>query len=168
MSHLQKILGISSPPLGVTLLEAGVADIRTHGRLGAELSDFLKLKNGLYAFESALHIFPAHRAANGWSLDEWNADNLWRCEYHGLTKGLLFFAEEAFGNQFCLRDDAICFFDSETGECRELADSFEAWAKVILEDYEFQTGYPLLHEWQKEHGPLSESQRLVPKKLRQG
>lgn len=163
MSKLNKLLNISSQSIGPELPATLVPTTREYGPLGVELSQLLRFKNGLYAFESALHVFPSQLSESGWSLEEWNDRALWRFEYRGLADGMLFFAEDAFGNQFCIRQDRICFFDSETGECRELADSLEAWAELIFEDYDFQTGYPLLHEWQSKNGRLSASQRLVPK-----
>lgn len=133
-----------------------------HG-LGNELSILLSLKNGFYAFESALHVFPWEANHSAMGLADWNAPYLWRHEYGHMCEAMLFFAEDAFGNQFCLRERYICQFDAETGEIKELAKSFEEWACKILSDFEFLTGRGLLHNWQEAYGPISNGKRLVPK-----
>jgi hypothetical protein len=88
---------------------------------------------------------------------------LWRCEYGECTQGLLFFAEDIFQDQFCLREDGVFRFYAETGETALLAPSIEAWAELILDDYREQTGWPLAHDWQAANGPLPRGKRLMPK-----
>ena len=44
-----------------------------------------------------------------------------------------------------------------------MADSLEGWARRLLQNYELETGWPLVHEWQKRHGPLPRGKRLMPK-----
>src|SRR5207245_6232815 len=75
----------------------------------------------------------------------------------------LFFAEDVFGDQFCLHEGRVCSFDAETGELKVLGHSLEDWAKRILDDYELLTGYPLIHKWQELHGPVPIGTRLMPK-----
>jgi hypothetical protein len=163
VTKIEKLISISSEPIGPPLPDCTPEIATAFGSLGDELGELLKLKNGFYAFECALHVFPSGRKSAQVSLEQWNDPHSWRAEYRGLADGFLFFAEDAFGNQFCLRDRVICFFDSETGQCRELARSLEKWAAVILEDYEFQTGFPLLHEWQTRNGQLPAGHRLIAK-----
>jgi hypothetical protein len=95
-------------------------------------------------------------------LEEWNATDLWRYEYEDLAEGLFFFAEDAFGNQFCLREDGVCSFDVETGECQLIGRSVEDWAHGVLSDYELLTGYPLFHERQVSYGRVPAGSRLLP------
>jgi hypothetical protein len=54
-------------------------------------------------------------------------------------------------------------FDPETGEIEEIANNFDEWAKSILKDYNFWTGFSLAHEWQVIHGSIPEGDRLLPK-----
>ncbi|WP_020396257.1 hypothetical protein [Thiolinea disciformis] len=75
----------------------------------------------------------------------------------------LFFAEDVFGGQFCLRDSQIYTFDPETGAFEWLAHDLEGWAKAILSDYEMLTGYVFAHHWQEQHGSLLAGKRLLPK-----
>ena len=40
-----------------------------------------------------------------------------------MANGALFFAEDVFGGQFCLRSDGVYTFDPETGDFDKLASS---------------------------------------------
>ena len=122
----------------------------------------LRLRNGFYAFEGALHVLPAGRQAMMMSLEEWNSADLWRYEYGYLAEGLTFFAEDALGNQFCLHEDEVLSFDAETGQTDLIGSSIEDWSSRMLFDYEFLTGFPLLHEWQVTHGRVPAGSRLLP------
>jgi hypothetical protein len=74
---------------------------------------------------------------------------------------VLFFAEDVLGDQFGIKDSEIVRFEAETGLIESIAANLEEWAALILDDYKYQTGYPLAHEWQKAHGPIRSGQRLV-------
>jgi hypothetical protein len=45
-----------------------------------------------------------------------------------------------------------------------MADSVERWAGVVLSNYQGETGWPFVHEWQAKNGPLPLGKRLMPKK----
>lgn len=96
-------------------------------------------------------------------LDEWNSDALWRNVYHGMANGCLFFAEDIFGGQFCIKKNKIYTFDPETGALDYLANDIEGWAEAIITDYKVLTGYLLAHQWQENHGQLPVRKRLLPK-----
>ncbi len=130
--------------------------------LGDELFRMLERKNGFYAFESALHVFPINSERH-MSLEEWNADSLWRDGYRDLAAGLLFFAEDAFQDQFCLSATGVFRFDSETGRRQLIAESIEQWAARVLANYGSETGWTLASKWQGENGPLLAGKRLRPK-----
>jgi hypothetical protein len=143
------------------ILPSGLLDLA--GTLANELIEFLQRKNGFYAFESALHVLPAQASGLEVGLAEWNSEQLWIHEYGSLAKGLLFFAEDIFGCQFCMRTDGIYQFDPETAQIEKLATNLDGWADAILRDYSFLTGYPLAHEWQQVNGGITPGVRLVPK-----
>lgn len=163
MKNILKLIKIGSNPLGGTGAALDPALLRRHGDLAAELQEVLALKNGFYAFESALHLWPASPCDTELGLADWNAEHLWRGEYAALAQDMLFFAEDAFGNQFCLHKQRVCSFDAETGEVVVKGRSLEEWAGRVLADYEVETGYPLIHEWQQQNGALPAGQRLLPK-----
>lgn len=156
MSALTQMIGLAGPPLG--------SQFKSPATGFGELDDLLREKNGFFAFESALHVFPTGSSAV-MSLEEWNAESLWRHEYGDLADGLLFFAEDIFGVQFAYDGHAIWSFDPETGSREHFSPTLDAWADSVLADYKVTTGYELAHEWQLEHGPLPLDHRLVPKQL---
>jgi hypothetical protein len=97
------------------------------------------------------------------TLAEWNRPDLWRDAYGGLANNGLYFAEDAFGNQFCIRGDNVCAFDAETAETRIVASGIEQWAEAILDDYSYWSGFAVSHKWQLQNGALPPGSRLVPK-----
>ena len=133
------------------------------GSLTNDLLNMLKKYNGYYALESALHVFPSNSNQIEIGLDEWNSRNLWRNKYHGIADGCLFFSEDIFGGQFCIKKNRIYTFDPETGSLDYLAENIEEWAKIIITDHEVLTGYTLAHKWQEKHGQLPAKKRLLPK-----
>ncbi len=122
----------------------------------SELQNFLNIKNGFYAFEGALHFF---------STDELKNYDMWKDSYKGLADNIFCFAEDTFGNQFCIQNNVIYFFDAETGDTEFLANNLEEWAKIIINDYNFHTAFPIMRDWQAKNGMLPLNKRLIPKKL---
>jgi hypothetical protein len=161
MTHLEKLLSIGSEPLSPT--PEFMPDLLHDWSLGSELFHMLKQKNGFYAFESALHVFPIRcDTADEMDLETWNSDMLWRNGYQDLAQGLIFFAEDILQDQFCLSKQGIMRFKAEAGESVFMADSLDQWADLILSNYSFETGWPFAQEWQVKHGPLPRGKRLMP------
>jgi hypothetical protein len=157
---IEKLLSIASEPIlpkqdiGVSLLSANPA---------SQLFKMLRAKNGFYAFESALHVFPLGSAPGVMDLETWNSSTLWRHSFGDMVEGFFFFAEDAFGVQFGIKENKVCTFDPDSGLAKGIGESIEDWAKLVLEDYPLLTGYPLAHEWQAIHGLLPAGKRLYPK-----
>lgn len=133
------------------------------GLLGTELLELLWIRNGFYAFESALHVFPVATSGAIVSLDGWNSLESWRWDYGDLTRDCLFFAQDLVGGQFCVFENAVYKFDPETGDKTLLGHSLDDWAGAILRDHERLTLSPFGHEWQEKHGALPSGKRLAPK-----
>ena len=163
MNCISKLVSIGSEAIMGPPKSHDSYTLNMGSRVRAELFELLTLRNGFYAFQSALHIFPIGTAEGIMDLESWNADTLWRNGYGRKTEHCLFFAEDIFGGQFCIHEDKVCYFEPETGELEDLAPNLESWACLILEDYQVLTGYLLAHRWQKENGPLSSGKRLLPK-----
>lgn len=163
MSNLNKLLLNSSSSLCAYEAEISEQLHNFAGSLADSLLKMLSQRNGFYSLEGALHVFPTHSSEKEIGLDRWNENTLWRDAYQGLTNNCLFFAEDIFGGQFCIKDNQIYTFDPETGALDYLADDIEGWAKAIVSDYEVLTGYPLAHQWQKRNGILPAGKRLLPK-----
>jgi hypothetical protein len=160
MSCQNKVLEISSasicdaePVLGEQVI----------GEQFRERLEFCQRRNGTYAFESALHVFPLCTHSEHTGFHWWNAPQTWKHEYEGAVDHIEFFAEDIFGEQFGIASDAIVLFNPETGQVKQMSKTFDDWACDILADYEFLTGYPFAHEWQQQFGPLRAGMRLAPK-----
>lgn len=162
-SALDKLLSIASPALSFNLPHLVLDSLALADSRVEELMTLLGRRNGFYAFESALHVFPAISSDKELGLERWNSSSLWRSAYGDMTAGCFFFAEDVFGGQFCIRQGAIHTFEPETGKLEFLGSSLEEWARSLLKDYEVLTGCPLAHKWQQEHGPLTSGIRLVPR-----
>jgi hypothetical protein len=133
------------------------------GQEARYLLPLLELANGLYAFESALHVYSDLGTDSEHGLLSWNRPDVWRQEYQGAADRGIFFAEDIFGHQFSSENGAVFLFDTETDTYEPFAADLEDWASVILEDFRATTGHPLAHEWQAANGPLPLGQRLAPK-----
>jgi hypothetical protein len=163
LSVVDQLLAISSAAIISGPVADGLPLAEPFGALGAQLHQLLTRRNGFYAFESALHVFPVGAADGELDLSSWNAPDTWRSEFGDLARGCLFFAEDAFGLQFCLKGSDVCTFDAETGNTERLAGSLEEWVGRLLVDFQFLTGQPLAHDWQVSRGPLAPGYRLGPK-----
>jgi hypothetical protein len=162
-TNITKLLSISS---GLICEEKPSFSQEINGLLGSLSQDLYKIltaKNGFYAFESALHVFPANFVCKEMELGKWNSLELWRSNYESSMGEYLFFAEDIFGNQFLIFNEKIYTFEPETGEIEEIAKNLEEWAKCILDDYNFFTGFQLAHEWQINNGVIPTGKRLIPK-----
>lgn len=156
---IERLLEIASEPLG----KRDAVGLNPKTPAEHELRSTLERKNGFYAFESALHVFPSGQAVGRCTLEEWNAHDLWRNHYGSLSTDHLFFAEDVFGGQFSVKGGLVFSFDPETGDTEQIADRLDAWADALLAGYDVLTGFSLAHEWQMLHGPIPEGMRLIPK-----
>jgi len=133
------------------------------GDSGVQLFDLLRTCNGFTAFDGALHVFPYGSSKQGFDLVQWNQDHLWRFAYRDFAIEHVFFAEDAFGGQFSLKDGSVWSFEPETGESEVIASDLEAWSQVVLDDIDVMTGRPLAIESATTLGALEADRRLVPK-----
>ncbi len=163
MTNLERLLLNASPSLSEREPEICEHSRKMAGALADQLFGMLCRRNGFYALESALHVFPAQSNQHEIGIVDWNESILWSSDYGGMADGCLFFAEDVFGGQFCIKDNKIYTFDPETGGVEFLADDIESWAQILLSDYEVLTGYPLAHQWQEQNGKLPAAKRLLPK-----
>src|SRR5271165_3386258 len=161
-TNIEKLLSRSSESLASK--PVAMPEFLQAYALGPELVHMLQQRNGFYAFEAALHVFPL-TTDPGTGLEAWNAGPLWRDVYEDLAEGLLFFAEDILQDQFCLslRREGVQRFYAETGQTEHLAASIEEWAGVILSGHQRETGWPFVHDWQSKNGPLPRGKRLMPK-----
>jgi hypothetical protein len=162
MNSLIKLVSIGSDPLDGENNEFDLHKITKSKKLRDELEELYDLKNGFYAFEMALHLFPISDREDVLTFQKWNSKSLWRKGYSELEGDTCFFAEDLFGFQFCIKDESIFLFDGETFKFDLFSNSLREWAEKILDNYNLYTGYSLAHEWQKKNGALKINQRLSP------
>lgn len=161
---IEKLCSLGSSPIVATLdLPSAEKSLIISECHKGELLHLLKIKNGFYAFESALHVFPF--VMENWfenqDLVRWNLPSTWQHMY-GETPSLFAFAEDIFGYQFSSYKDRIVRFDPETGDVEDLCATVEEWAALICQDFNVQTGYPIAHRWQAAKGRIQPGNRLVP------
>ena len=152
MRHVKKLMSIASPETGGALLLDGAS-----GMIDVRICDLLRIRNGCYAFQGALHIYSSMEVL-------FVSQVLGRSEYavSALPSNSTPFAENVFGEQFFLGPDGCGRLDMESGEIEGLGDNIDEWARMILEDYEYLTGSELAFQWQKKNRPLNSGERLFP------
>ena len=126
-----------------------------HRELLAAHDGLIALDSGLRCFGITTRVLP--------SIASWNSPDGWRSAYRTLADGLLFFAEDVFGNQFCYEERGIVRFHAETGEREFMADSFEEWLQAVLSDPDEELGRWLLREWRRPGNTVQPEQHLCPK-----
>lgn len=129
-----------------------------------DLAELLSVRNGFFAFESALHVFQYEPASSKLDLSAWNSFDCWKSHYGDLVPNGLFFAEDVFGDQFYIGYLGVYQFITESSESVFLSATLDGWAFIVLRDYNVLTGWELAHEWQLIHGPISDSDRLCARK----
>ena len=104
------------------------------GGPGTPHRKLLELANGAYLYRHALHLFGACQRPIWHSLCAWNAPSTWRDAYANLADGLIFFAEDAFGDQFAYsgRGGEVVVFEAEIGRITPAAPTFVDWLELIL------------------------------------
>lgn len=90
MTSLDKLLSNASSSLCEHEPEMLGQSRRLAGALADQLLGMLCRRNGFYALESALHVFPARSSQNEIGICDWNESALWRSGYKGLAYGCLF------------------------------------------------------------------------------
>ncbi len=162
---LEALLQLASEPLGNPIERLPEKIRRVAGDLADPLETLLRTKNGFFAFERALHLFPLGKQTQGYDLERWNSQELWRNHYSDLLMDGLCFAEDIFGEQFLIREGQIWRFDPETGEQEEHAADLNEWAYKILDDDQVEVGSLFANDWEYLQGPLDPEKRLIPRQL---
>jgi hypothetical protein len=163
---ISKLLSISSAPIVLSQAEAEpLGSLLTGlGRTAEQLVSLLGVKNGFVAFENALVVFPRCGGKLIPGLKQWNSLTGWRRYYLSVApESIVFFAEDAFANQFGLDRAGVARLDPESGALTRHSASVEHWAAKVLENYDFETGWSVAKKWQVANGPLGLSKKLIGK-----
>jgi hypothetical protein len=122
--------------------------------------------NGGLFWGGALLIRPNQKAVGApLTVTEWNHAALWKGQYEEVCTDITFFAEDAFGIQFGVKNGRIVQFDPETASIATVAETIDEWCQELRRDPNFYTGSPVLTAWERENHPLSVGCRLVPRQL---
>jgi hypothetical protein len=125
--------------------------------------DFLSIINGGIFFDNSLHIYGIGYQNNLTHLDLFVKNTIVHKFFREISKGLLFFGEEIFGNQYAFADDGIYFFHIDDGSFEKLADSFSDWMNIVYDDLDYYTGRTITREWSGKIHPLPLDCLLCPK-----
>jgi SMI1 / KNR4 family (SUKH-1) len=95
----------------------------------------LEAANGAYLFGRALHLLGACERPDWHSLCAWNDARTWRDAYDNIAEELIFFAEDAFGDQFAYsgRGGEVVLFEAELGRAGPCAPTFVDWLELVVE-----------------------------------
>ena len=162
--HIDNLITHATKALGPNLEPQDINPLRDLAYpSNAELLDMLEKRNGFYAFDDSLHVFPLG-GSHTQELRKWNESEGWKSEYDIDLSDVVFFAEDLFGEQFALRENeaTIFRFDPELGELEKHSDNLRAWARTINEDADFETGQSVAQTWQTKTGALAIGKRLMP------
>lgn len=122
--------------------------------------------NGGYFWGRALLIRPMIGGAGlPLPVGDWSESGLWAGLYDGACRGVIFFAEDAFGVQFGIREGRVVQFDPETAQISDCAETVREWAALLVGDPAYYTGAPVLAAWEAKNSAIGAGHRLVPKQL---
>jgi hypothetical protein len=129
-------------------------------RVPAELAELLRTRNGCVAYGGGLHVRGACRGPAWHSLrDAWESDDALHRLFDEVQPADVPFAEDAFGDQFLLRDARVLRLNGELGEVTEVAESLPRFFDALLADAGLLLDYePLLRF-------LAQGNRLDPGQL---
>lgn len=165
MSYLQKLLNISSASFTEQKPDSSwLEEYIIPEQLKNEYINLLSMRNGFYAFESALLIYPSQNTKNIIGAYNWNTQFNWHKNYNLSRQKYIFFGSDIFSEQFTLSHKGIEKFNPETGEMTYLSATIDEFCKLLLEDYNYQTGWAIAHDWQTINAPLIKGKRLIPKR----
>jgi hypothetical protein len=153
---LETLVGLAGPALSTGPFSEAVNSFRP-------LSALLTLKNGFFAFDGALQVFPSGDSVSSYSFDFWNSALFWRHCYRGMTENMLFFAQDIIGTQFAIRGDGVYAFEPETAATSFIGRTLEDWARAVLDNPDEVVGWAIATEWNEKHGALKPLDRLMPK-----
>lgn len=152
---LAKIDPMFKPPaFDQAALPEGLKLSRAHRKL-------LEKRNGGYFYGGALHVFGACREPAFHGLVPWNDPGLWRAPYGDDLAGLVFFAEDAFGDQFALDEKGhVLRLRAEQGVVEELADDFDQWVLMAVGAPDELLSREIFTQWVRTNGRLPYGSQL--------
>lgn len=105
--------------------------------------EYLKIKNGGYYFNNAIHVYGFSDSIKHHDL--YYINKLIKSSFEDMSEGY-FFGEDLFGNLFGFHEGKIIFFDIETAEIEVIADSFLIWADLVLSEVDYYCAPTLIDQ----------------------
>ena len=131
-------------------------------RLPPALATALRSRNGCIGFLGGLHVRGACRAPDWHSLRHaWDGPDALHALFPEVRVSDVPFAEDAFGDQFLLREGRVVRLSGELGEVTEVADSLDAFLADLLTDAERVLDYQPLLSFRRAGGELRPGQLLA-------
>jgi hypothetical protein len=127
------------------------------------LDELLSWQNGFYAYRRGLHLFGSCVAPQFHSLEAWNAPDGWVGDYGDLARGLFFFAEDSFGDQFAWDGEKVVRFLAETGKREEFSQGLGDCLQRIAKNPDEELGLGVLRDWIARKGAVQEGAHLFPR-----
>lgn len=160
LKKLLKIASNSTASAKADYIETVIKKYTSCSNVYTQLCNLLIKRNGFYAFENALNVYGISKESCEFS----NMNNMidWDTKY-GIPKGSCLFGQDAFGFQFFINKKGVYQLNTEDGSTECLGLTLTDWAKVLLSDYDYITGWSLAKTWQTFNGEIKNGFRLFPK-----
>jgi hypothetical protein len=146
----------------LTYAGAPLDDADILARAPAELAAVLRARNGVVAYQGALHVRGACREPAWHSLRHaWEGPDALHQLFEEVRPTDVPFAEDAFGDQFLLRDGRVLRLSGELGEITPVADGLEEFFGELLGDAGRALDYEPFLEYLAGGGELRPGQLLA-------
>lgn len=120
------------------------------------------IADGFFCLDRSLLVRPISRDANPEGSFEWRRRDFWQF-YFNRDEYFYVFAEDAFGDPFCLIRSGIIKLNMETTERFFISETIDKWAEAVLDDPEEYLNTFFMREWVFKHGDVPVGFRLAPK-----
>jgi hypothetical protein len=147
--------------IGILFTGAPITSAATLALLPPYLQEFLRKQNGVVAYFGGLHIRGCGVVPTWHSLDDvWRGPNAFWRTYAQVRQTDIPFAQDCVGNQFLLRQGAVLFLDTETGELADLEVDFKHFLFGAEKFPVAALGLEPLRAFQQQGGVLQPGQLL--------
>lgn len=124
--------------------------------------NFIKKNNGGCFYNNSLHLFGFSNYNLFHNINYRN--EIMANNYGNISKDLMFFAEDLFGNSYAFETSKIVLFNIESGQKETISSGFSDWLKILNTDLDYLTGVSFTEEINNENKKaLAQSKRLCPK-----
>jgi hypothetical protein len=122
---------------GITWRGDSIDDVEILCELPASLNRILADSNGFILHEGAVHVRGASLSPEWHSIRAaWKGEHAFYKLYEGVRPSDIPFAQDLFGDQFLIRDNAVLRLLAETGDVELLTDSIEEFFRRLSVDVE--------------------------------